>query len=558
MAFRPTLVALEEVGSSYPYLGLPFTEIALSEPGGADASNPHKGGIGIEIRDKITEGVTGADSVVPRRKLTVIELPEVDYVTPDTKAQIERLIHDGRPLYFCPNVGPDTRWSFPLQRSLADFMGRKTVANTRTGALYCWDAADQVMRSWDTDEAAFAFGGAWSRFLRTQSAMVNAASKPHPDSVSTGWSTAVGSPSIAYSESVLTPVLARRGVTNGKGVTAIYCPVGGTAAETIHIATGAISGASPMCCSFLMKHQGSITARLTNSVGAVLGSKTVQGNGQWHLIQVYYANGTAETTAAIRLVFNETTAKKQAALVGPVFIGNCNSYSMVDWHSGTADDDLPQATDTVKHLVTDMTVTWFAKRPPIEITGNGYFVIGASSGNWINVGFASGATMSVFNSGPVSPVSFTNIWTLGGVGYGEWAHFALTFSDDLGIALYVNGVPHAANGTYAWDPIDFLDDLVVGRQTGTVRCLDGAGMSHLRMDARAWSAQEVIDHYDTYFKHFGRGIVEPAFGKVFRIDSVDWSPRFGSGDVQWLASMTLIEVSADENFAGMIRQEGDI
>lgn len=556
MTFRPTIVAMPEYGSSSPYIGFPLTEIPLQEPGGADASNPHRGRISVEFRDKIIESTSGSDVSVPRRKLAVIELPEIDFVTAARKAEIERLIQDARPIWFCPNVGPFTRWSFPLQRSVADFLGRKAVANTRTGVAYHWDDTDRLMRSWAANNSCFLFRGAWSRFLRTTETMTNRATKPHPDSSSHGWATIVGSPVLTYTESVLTPVLARRGIANGKGVVSVYCPVGGSASTIAHASTGTVSGSSPVGATVVIAHQGTATFMLMNNAGTVLQTaKIVEGDGTFQIVRLTAANATAETSVALRISFDESTTMKQAALIGPIYLGNCSNINrIVDWNDSTVGNEYIAEADTVGHLVTDFCLSWFQLRD----AGASQGVVAIGNTNKIEVETTSTPSLQVDHPGSGSPYSFSNPWLLGGVAAGEWAHFVLQGSADGGLELFVNGNPHANNGVANWEPADLGYELYIGRKRSVGRALHQGGISHLRLDTKVWTDQEIIDHRDTYFADIGRGIVEPVFGRVFRIENVEWAPRFGSDAMQWIGALTLVELGPDEDLAGMIRQEGDV
>lgn len=552
MAFRASLVAFEENAGAFPYLGLPFTEVVIQQPDGADASNP--GAIVLESRDSVLEATDGSDGLVVRRKITGVEL-DVDFVDFATKEALERLKHDGRSIYLCPNVGQQTRWSFPLQRSLLDFLGRKTVACTRASAAYVWDAADQVMRSWDDDEPALSFHGRWLRYLRTGESAANRATKPHPDSTSHGWTNFIGTAAMAYSESVLTPVLARRGITNGKGVLSVYCD--GTLTAGIRHSNGtALSAGSPIGATLLICAQGAITVQLRDSAGgAIRDTVSFQGTGKWRLITLSHLNSGGATTAVVEVYFLSANGQKQAALVGPIFIGNCNNLERLnDWHDGTMAADSIAEADTVDHLLTNFTLSWMQMR--VDAADQGVCAIGST--NVLEVQWTASDGIQVNSPGATSPVTFTAVSSMSGALVGDWTHFVLRGSQADGLELFVNGAAHSNNGAEMWEPADFGHELYIGRIRSVARALQRGGISHLRLDARAWSDKEVVDHYHTFFSDRGRGIVEPLFGKELHIESLEFEPRTGDGEIQWLARIDLRELGPTDGLAGMIRQEGDV
>ena len=550
MAFKGTLVAFEEEAAAYPYLGFPFKEIVLHQPNGEDASNPDS--ISIESRDRVTEGITGSDVAVVRRKLTELILP-IDYVDSDTKAEIERLVHDGRPVYFCPNVGPDTLWSFPFQRGLKDFAGKRTLACTRTGDHFVWDATDRVFRVFDDDEPAISFHGHWSRFLRVQSGIDNHLAFPHPNSTLTGWSVSSGTATITYTESIKAPVLSRRAVTNGKGVAFVDVPASGsTVIKNTSAAT--LSTTLPVVGTVCLAWKGDIYVSLTNPAGTTIYEITgpLTGDGKFQLIKLAGANSDATNQAEIRITFADSALEKQTAFIGPALVGNSVATIAVDdWHDGTSNPDVISESDTVETLVTDMTVSMFWKLSDYRSA-----MVQIGSTNFVKITAGSTAdSIQVWTMGATSPVTFTLITTTFGVAIGDWVHLAFVF-DDAGIKLYVNGVAHVLNDTEKWEPITMDKSIDVGLITNLF--LTDSGISHLRCDGVAWTAQEVLDHYHTYFADQGRGIVEPMFGKICRIEEMIWEPRLGSSEIQWVGSLIVKELGPDADLAPLIRQEGTL
>jgi hypothetical protein len=553
MAFRATLVAFGENAAAAPFLGHQFTEIAISEPSGADASNPSA--VGIQARDRIIEATDGQDTAVTMRKMTDVEFA-IDYVTAATKARLERLFHDGRPVYFCPNVGPSTRWSFPLQRGLADFAGRKTLTNARNAAAYFWDAAEKVFRSWAAYDSAIDFNGKWTRYLRTAEGYANKASYPHPTSTGHGWSITTGTGALTYSEDVDSPVLQQRTVANQRGVVLGYFNAGAAATVVID-STATLSTTNAVVASLCLAWQGLITVLLAPTGGGTAAyAGQFYGDGTFQLLKFGGVNAAASNQYRISIIFGETGAKKQSAIFGPTMIANYKATSgpdLEDWNNGTVDSDDITQSDTVKNAITDFTFSCFFKWPTVRA---GIVVIG---NDIVSVQKSSTDTINLISGGAASPMSWTNVRaTLGAVdGWttGDWIHLVVRGSATGGLCLFINGRAHALNGTEPWEPSDTDYRVRLGSAYGDFLC--DSGLSHARLDAVAWSQQEITDHYHTYFEDRGRGIVEPAFGKVYAIDELRLSPR-GSSPVQWVGALRLRELGADARFAPMLRQEGDV
>jgi len=556
MAFIPTLVAMPEDATSYPYLGFPLTAVRLAEPSVLSVNAGIPQAVGFDSRDRVTEGTDGSDAKVARRKLAFLEMT-VDYVDAATKAEIERLIHDSRTVFFCPNVGPDTLWSFPLLRSLDDFMGRRTVALSRVSDAFLWDATDRVFRVVAANQPQFGFRGAWSRYLRTQSLQNNLAIKPHPDSTGTGWAVIVGSATIVYTEDILTPVLAKRGVTNGKGVASI---TGMTAVTTIgQFSTGTGSATNKVVASVAMAWTGTLSLSLQNAAGTVTYDSVTAGvgDGKTQLLKLGGDNTDGATSYRLIVTITPPAGSSATAIVGPVFIGSddvagTRTPKIVDWSEAASDRDSIINTDTVTDRHTEATFSWFGKWVNNDIC---FVTVGGGSGGYtLRLLQAADDQFKVSLSGfPDS--SFPNITTGFGINYGDWAHFVVTFGA-AGVALYVNGQPHAANGDVPWHPYNYDHGLRIGGDGS--RQLDSGGMSHLRCDRGEWTAQEVLDHYDTYFEGAGRGTVEPLFGRQMLIESADWFPRQYSGGAQWRASIVLRELGPLSNYPSLLRQEGGV
>lgn len=554
MAFRAALVAFGENAAAAPFLGHQFTEIVLREPNTTtDASNPVA--VAAVSRDKIIEATDGRDVATNLRKLSQIVL-QVDFVDTATKAAIERLYHDGRELYFCPNVGPATRWSFPFQRGLDDFAGRKTLADTRAQKAYYWNDAEKVFRSWAANEPAIDFGGAWTRYLRAQEGQANKASYPHPTSTGHGWTVAFGSAALTYSEDIESPVLEQRTIANQRGVLMVHAAQGGVAAIIRHNSAATLSTTNAVVASLCIAWQGEILVYLQSTASGTIVASTgaLTGDGTFQLIKLGGANAPAANQYTVQVAFLNTTAKKQAAIIGPTFIANDFVAAAIpdveDWNAGAAASDVIAASDSVDNALLDFTFSCFLRWSAYE-TG----IVLMGSGSPFQIYKTAYDAIQVVTQGATSPVTFSNVQAALGVAdgwaVGDWIHFVVRGSAAGGIALFVNGRAHSSNGSELWEPGDLDSTLRFGW------FLPGSGISHARMDAVAWTDAEIVDHYQTYFER-GRGVVEPMFGKVLTIDDLSFTPRAGAGLVQWVGRIVLSELGPREEFAPLQRQEGDV
>jgi hypothetical protein len=554
MAFRGTLVAFREDAAAAPFLGHAFTEVVLQQPDGQDASNPSS--IVVASRDKLVEATTGRDALIVRRKLTDVSL-SIDFLDAATKAKVERLYHDGRPIYFCPNVGPETRWSFPLQRGLADFAGRKTLASARTTTAYFWDAEERVFRSWAQYEPAIDFGGHWTRCLKTSSGYQNKAAYPHPKASGHGWSVSTGSATLTYTEDIPTPVLQQRTVTNERGVVMVHAAAGSTA-SLVHDSAAALSTTNAVVMSVCLAFHGTATITFAPTGGGTAAAAGVfVGDGRWQLIKLGGLNVAASNQYRITVFLSDTGTFKSAMMIGPTMIANYPAAStpdLEDWNAGSVSQDLITASDTLDNCLTDFTFSCFFKWPTVRA---GLVVIG---NNVLSVQKATSDLINVISAGPASPAAFNNVQATLGVAdgwtTGDWIHLVVRGSRADGICLFVNGRGHASNGAEPWEAGDHDYRVKIGGAYGDF--LPDSGMSHARLDAVAWTDKEIVDHYHTYFDDRGRGIVEPAFGKIFQISEMEFNPRGQSSPMQYTGALTLTEVGPNESFAGLIRQEGDV
>lgn len=547
MPFRPTLVALREDADGYPYLGFHVTEIALMEPGNKNENAGVPQSVGVESRDKISEGVTGEDTKIDRRKLAFMEML-IDFVHDDVKAEIERMQVDGRTVYFCPNMGPDTVWSFPLVNSLSDFTGNKVLVNDRSFAAYWWDESDRVIRSVSTNETIFPFRGAWNRYLLTQSGMANEAEFPVPDSLM--FSIASGAlVSSGVSSDFPTPILENRGTSDDK----VYF-ASKAAGGTVSLATDSNTGmgtTNDICAAITCAWSGLASFLLYDiAVSSLVDSVTgVQGDGKMQIIRLAGANpGASQYRLVVTL---QDYAIAQTLMVGSVFFGESDHVSgsadakCLDWAKPTtsdSDDVKDDGSSTPAPRIGDATISFFFKW-----TGTVAGILQIGDSPYLRVWKISNDTIAVYDSAGLSK-SFASI----SLADGEWGHFALVLSDT--ISLYVNGDLHPSSGS-AFGPLDYGDELYVGCESGGVHHLDGSGLSHMRMDRGAWTEEDVQNHYDTYFNSAGRGVVEPLFGRKLLIEDLVWKGTFASGGTQWRASAILQELGPAEGLVAMNRQE---
>lgn len=560
MAIVPTLVAKAEDPTISPYIGHPFTEIPLSQPDGASAVYPM---ISAPLnRDKIVESLTGSDARLVRRKLGTLEIP-IDWIDGDRKAQIEKLYHDARTVYLSPNAGPETLYSFPLQGDLTDFMGNRTglAQATRGASRFVWDDEDRVFRSWSSAQAAFPINGKWERYYASMPVIENEVSDPHPTSTSHGWLTTSGTCSFTYTEDRLSPVLSQRQVTNQKGT--VFALAGGSVANTIRIVASAITNSEDIMATVCAAWEGTAKFSICDSSGGTAyAQETVEGDGRFKLVRLVYDNAFNLSSCSIRIDFSDAGATVyQGMHIGPVFIGSSGSSGLADYrgpdwaqHTTAMTQDGLEDTGGPVHYLPAFTLSFFARYQ----TYAGWVQWDTADPNRFYIWQANNY-MAVQHRGSGSV--FTSLSTFfPDISDGDWMHVCLTATSDgggtSGLLLYLNGQAHPTT-SHTWEASLIGSNLRIGRiGGGGVYTNSQGGVSHVRLDQRAWSADEVKDHYDTYFKDAGRGINEPLFMKELIIEDLEWECRTGGSGDQWTGVIRLRELGPTDA-AGMVRRVVD-
>jgi len=557
MAFKPTLFAPEEAGSSYPYLGHPTTEIVLEQPNGEGAVDPSLPD--PDDRSRIAENAIGGDVYVNRAKRVEIEFT-IDYIDAEKKAEIERLYHDGRDVYVCPNRNQNTRVCLPLMRNIEDTTGRRVMSLSQAGTPSHWDEADQVMRTWGTGEGMFPFHGIWSRYWTSGLGSDNKSPQPAPDSGAHGMTVNTGVVTFTYTEDVLTPILARRGITNGKGILHVQADTTGGICEFRHQSASTISTTSNVTGSILIQFTGFIEFDLRNHGGSVTYDSTiVEGNGRWMLIKLGGANTNATNNTEIGVKFLTSATRRASCLVAGVYLGN-DSGSLSgevrgdDWSQGGIDPGFIIDNDAARNWCTEFTISFAAK---YTVGRCGFFELGSGPSIYSRKSGANDLILGLSNAvGGSSTFTLPNMssYVTPAMSEGDW--YVVHFTVGESTKFYINGQPTALNSG-AFESYDPGNQLRLGNVFGA-SYLPSSGMSHFRMDAVAWSAQEVEDHYDTFFAGAGRGIIEPAFGRLGRISEIDFDgARMGSGDEQFVGSLVWTELEVEDD-APMQEQEGDV
>ncbi len=558
MAFKGTLVARHEIPSAAPYLGHPLTVIDLLQPNGESSVTPTMPA--PESRDRIIEGVTGDDVAVVRRKLVEIDLA-IDYISSETKGRIERLYHDGRPLLFCPNFDQETRWSIPFQRSENDFLERATVAVTRSSNAHVWDATDQLMRTWTGTDLPLSFNGHWTRYAGIYDIMINVASDPHPTNASHGWVNVTGSSIFTYTESMLTPVVLQQGVTDEKGVLMVESP-SGVAALIRHIGTG-LTTSLPVGATVLVKAYGQVTVELTESTGAaaiVYDTVSYTGDGTWRLVRLASDNPDSASAMDIHITAEESATADQVIILSSVFIGTTfDEGSFGDWSDGT-NGATSVTLSGADHMLPAMSFSCLLRRH----AGVRQHLLNLNGTDDLSIGWTDLDAIEIYDVGSSVIESFANVGADNGISDGDWVHLVIQASHADGWELFTNTVAHADNGNSGWDAERYGAGATLGGASASGSFppvgakLGAGGMSHARLDGRAWTAAEITDHYNTFFSDRGRGIVEPMFGKTVIIDEFSMIPRGVDNPMQWVGNLVLRELGPDTDFAPLIRQEGDV
>ena len=558
MAFRPTLVAPKRNAAAAPFLGFEVTEIALVQPNNENAGIPSLPS--PDDRSDIIEGVTGADVKFSKNKKRSIEF-DIDYLNESTWQEIQRLYHDDREVYICPNYNAKTMTSLPLQGDLTDVTGNKTWVCARAGTIWKWDAEDEVMRSWASNDAAFPFHGHWLRYWSGDLLQDNHVGTNHPSSTGTGWSIVAGAGSNFYSNVIETPVLSRRGSSTTSGV-AVLAGTTGTIARITTNST--LDSTRSVGVSLLIQSEALVFVKLLTTTGTTLDTYLHEGGRKWNLVRLSYNNAAALSVFRVEISF--LTSDRSLCYVASCTVDNAQAgtptpQSAPDYYNSTsAVSEVVQTSSGPELYAPALTFSFFMKyteedtgifdeyltAPGIairkrDVSGGDKFEVWAPQ---------SGAATQIVN--------IPNFGSTFGLSEGDWCHVVVRLRPGAEVSVWVNGKSFGAAGIQG-----FSADLGATWRLGNVFGASGtrrSGISHFRIDRYLWTDQEVIDHYDTYFAAPGKAMIQPVFGRLGHI--VDMSidgARSGGNNNEWqfTGSIEWEELTV-EPWAGIRRQEGDV
>lgn len=550
-------------------LGFETQVIHLVSPDGTPAVDPTLTDLDPKDEEFETEG--GDDHVQHERKRVTVDL-DIDWIDTATKQQIDELRFNGRDIHICGNYDRHTIFSHLLMRDLDEQQGGDAWAVARASDVYRWDDNDKVIHKAASGDAAFAFNCGYLRGLTTALYHVNRASTPHPTSSGHGWTNLAGTNVFAYTESILSPVLAQRAVTNARGVLAINSPRTGSAAvNSVRHTSSGHSGTADLKASLVLKATGRVSVTLRDSAGSNVDTVQIDtSTDEWQRIQLIGANGSGGTTADVVITFLETSNAlgdaSQTAIVGPIVITDARI-------NGTDYEPCPPHIPTTaqKDAITKTSTTFWASGYTISFftryTANraGWLNMarGSSSGQYVYKHFKDDGTYpdSMYVGWrSASPVSaghiFGSLAAEFGLVEGDLMHVVVVVGIKQGARLYVNGLAHSDNGTVIPDlPAGYGSTHDLGAFNASDYALEDNFISLLRFDSREWTEEDVLDHYDTYGDPYSVGTIERFLGRVFTIEETEWSLRLAASEVhQWIGRITLRELALDG--APMQEQEG--
>lgn len=549
MSVKVELVDLGESPSTSSQRGFPRTVIPLERNNQTNINFAQGDPIS---RSVLLEGIDGDGSIEPRRKLRRLMVEGT--LTTDQLRDLHALKEEERPLWWCPNVGPTTLWSVPLFAGLDALVGPTLSYSRATGIAYSWDASRQVIDKHPAGEIPIAFGGPYGRYAQPASfAYTNKAAKPHPDSTTTGWTliTGVGGQdTINYDDERPTPLLANRGTANSQGM-AILSAYGITGSvEFEHAATGLTSGGA-ICAVLYVEAPYDITVNLLKADGSTADTAAVTGSpGVVQRVALIGAQSAAGTTADLRVVLDNAVGESFSVFAGPVFIGNANSStaalaSVPDWAdaTGTVAGVSGETSSGFTLAVPELTISFLAR-----YSDNAWGAVELDSTTDFGVYFdpTSGGTL-YFDYGLASVNASL---ASAGLTVGDWMHVVCTLTGSAA-TIYVNGTQR---GTTALG--SFIDGYfssyksIGGHASGARKCEGDAGLLLLRLDAHAWSADEISRHRETYARAIGRAMVTQNFGRTFVIDSIGYEIFSVDADkTLYTAEITLRQLKQYDEFA---------
>lgn len=445
-------------------------------------------------------------------------------LTPEQYGKLTQFREDSRSVYLCPNFDESTFLSIPFFASAESIAGINLTPTNYTQELFTWDHEAQVMRTVGLGDPSTEGGpfGRYGRAIRRRQ-FANYTSYAFPTTTSTGW-TATANGSVSHDPDWPSPVLGRRNSATECGVANLDALATGVATFE-HSTTSTLN--QDMGASLLLMTPRDIQVELLRHDGTTAQTKNVSAtNGQWILVKLQGTQSGSGTSAKVKITATNSNLGGYLIRVACIAIGPCDSDQiMPDWVPfGTSTAIQLTASDGPTPNSEALTVSCMFKysnaTSAIDATiadGYGFLRLG-SSAMFMRMDYSTATlTFDPTGSDPATCQPLIDLATTPqAFTLGDFIHIVCT-STRTARKIYVNGVLLETDSTT-------LNGGLLGN-TKTVgyggddkyEAFDNGGMCLLRCDSRAWDADEVTRHYNTFGTPIGQAIIRQVYGRSFEI-----------------------------------------
>lgn len=507
-----------------------------------DASDTYPKFVNRRTTDMVHPVSDGTEFIYRKLEMLDVELA-VQGVSEEIALDIERMVQEREPIYLNSNVGEDTIFSCPLTRGVGTIVGGDATF-TRASKGYSWDDIGKTIETWDANEPRTARGGPYEGYFVGGPPSNNLANTPKPTSSGTGWSTIGGSPTISYSEEVLTNLRDYIEVTNQKGRTKIIMPYSSAIA---HSASGLSTG-DGIWGAFVAKGYGTYVVALRDSAGTTVDQKNVTLTGDDQFIWLAGKNLSGGTTGDILIICSSINGAiiyiDTVCIQSGKLLLNEHAAGKL-WASASDSQDLltftpivPNGPRTFSFMMRMTHAPFIAYRLNTATTT----WIRKNSEDYVGIGDAM-----YFRGGSTADAIWTDIFAETGLSEGDWVHVVILCSE-TSARLFLNGVEHSGGSKTMKIPTDAPTIMHVGCYSSSYYGVpDDGGLALFRIDDGAQDEAFALRLYDTYGSTYGKAFSKRTLGRIYRIETNDLTPDPNRSDsTLWTGTLVLRQIGIDD------------
>lgn len=484
-----------------------------------------------ESDDSIARTITN-DAVVTRKRKRRPRLAlDFKRLRWQDALKLRQMESQNRPVYFCPNVEEQTIWMQPFFGNNTEFLRDEAPPAYLTSDTFGW--------LWDEARQSFFRQTAWMQSNSGASAFrldspygiasrpslhdfTNRATKPLPDSTTTGWAVVTGAGTVAYDNEVRLPDAGDPDASSTSGGVTVISADGATAPSfAVEHTASSLTADAQICASILVRAvEGTWTATLHDAAGANIDAAAFSGDRGWTLIRLQGAQSAAGTTCSVRLSSTAGDNREMTIQAGTVFLSNMPSAvaSTTDW-------PFPDFVEVEQ----DQNLYQQSEGPTVAAGFTVSVIVQHQSGEYPIFILGSGSDALVVDSSStntaitVTGVTISRTFAQAGIEVGDY-YMVTVVNDSTGLFVYLNGVD-AGSATGNPMPVQQMNNTKrVGYLGAPLEWSEMGGFNLFRIDNTPWSAAKVLRHYETYLAPSGVAYVAPHIGWTFHIASLDYEP----------------------------------